>query len=180
MFFCAWTEMDLSWKLFVIIVEGNKVCCENPILFVREMTPSWKIFSIYYIFDKKWPGHKKSFVCMAYSIGYSLISCCYHCTVCSENWLLSDSIRYLVGFLIDIYVHIFILGKKLPRCAQPFYVTSLCTLFISYIYKIDFSLENLCCVCKYKQHHCENSFFQFLFRVWPSGRYLWMLCWLMF
>ena len=49
-----------------------------------------------------------------------------------------------MGFLIDIYVHIFIAEKKRPRCARLFYMTLLCTLLIYYIYESDVSRENLC------------------------------------
>ena len=57
---------------------------------------------------------------MAYSIEYSLIRCCSYCTLCSDILQSTDIIWSLVGLLIDVYVHIFIIGKKVTSLYKTF------------------------------------------------------------
>ena len=58
LYLCIEDEWLCHENPFAIIAEGNNSCCENPLVIWRETTPSWKIFVIFVIIDKIWPGHK--------------------------------------------------------------------------------------------------------------------------
>ena len=141
--FCIWREMTISWKLFVIVVEGPTANVKTLFLFQDKMTASWKtLLCIIFLMINDLVIN--FFIYKAYCIACLFIRYRPKCSVCSSILRWRGSLWYLYWNLVLIYMDNFYRIEKNLVVKYLFYMTWPCIIFIFYWKDSDVSQENLC------------------------------------